>query len=240
MKVAILGYGKMGKTIEKILLEKGHQIVLKIGVDNIADCTMDNLKKADVAIEFSRPEAAIDNYQKCFDANVPVVSGTTGWLDQIEAIKNDIATKNGTLFYAPNFSIGVNIFFAINQKLAALMNKYPSYEVEMEEIHHTQKLDSPSGTAIRTADIIIDEVDGKEKWAEDLKKSENELLIKVKREENVKGTHKVTYLSDVDTIELNHIAHSRDGFAMGAVLAAEWIVQEKKKGFLEMKDMLGF
>ncbi len=234
MKVAIIGYGKMGKTIEPILKNRGHEVLLKINSQNIEDLNIINLQKCDVAIEFSRPENAISNYNLCFDAGIPVVSGTTGWLAQLDEVKSTIENKNGALFYAPNFSIGVNIFFKVNEFLAKLMNQHQNYEVEMEEIHHTQKLDSPSGTGIRTAEIIINELDAKENWAE----NEKELLIKVKREDKVPGTHIVEYLSEVDKITLGHTAFSREGFALGAVLAAEWVV--KKQGYFEMKDMLNF
>lgn len=238
MKVAILGYGKMGKTIEQILLERGHEVVLKVNNNNLEELTIANIKKADVAIEFSVPTSAVANYNICFDAGVPVVSGTTGWLDQLADIKETIIEKNGTLFYAPNFSIGVNIFFKINGVLAKLMNNYPNYNVEMEEIHHLQKLDSPSGTAIKTADVILKELQAKNDWKEGETALENELLIKAKREEGVSGTHTVIYNSEEDVIELKHIAHSRKGFALGSVLAAEWTVG--RKGFLGMEEMLGF
>jgi len=238
MKVAIIGYGKMGKTIEPILLKRGHKVLLKINSSNIEELTVENLKKCDVAIEFSRPENAIANYYLCFEAGIPVASGTTGWLEQLEEVKTTLANKNGALFYAPNFSIGVNIFFKVNEFLAKLMNQHPNYEVEMEEIHHTQKLDSPSGTGIRTAEIIINELDAKTNWAEDVKNNEKDLVIKVKREDKVPGTHIVEYLSEVDKITLGHTAFSREGFALGSVLAAEWLIG--KQGYFEMKDMLNF
>lgn len=238
MKVAIIGYGKMGKTIEPILIQRGHKVVLKIDASNLADLNLLNLQKCDVAIEFTRPESAIQNYQLCFDAGIPIVSGTTGWLDKLEMVKEDLRAKNGSLFYAPNFSIGVNIFFKVNEFLARLMNGHTNYDVEMDEIHHMQKLDSPSGTGIRTAEIILKELERKNAWVENVKNSENELLIKVKREDNVPGTHVVEYLSAVDKITLGHTAFSREGFALGAVLAAEFI--KDKHGLYEMKDMLNF
>jgi 4-hydroxy-tetrahydrodipicolinate reductase len=238
MKVAILGYGKMGKTIEPILIERGHEIPLKVNANNLEDLTLENLRKCDVAIEFTQPESAIDNYRLCFEAGIPVVSGTTGWLAHLDMVKEEMKDANGTLFYAPNYSIGVNIFFKVNEFLAKLMNKQRSYDVALEEIHHTQKLDSPSGTGIRTADIIIEALDHKTKWAENVKSAENELLIKVKREDNVPGTHIVEYISDVDKISLGHTAFSRQGFALGAVLAAEFVLG--KKGFYEMNDLLNF
>ncbi|MCB0537490.1 MAG: 4-hydroxy-tetrahydrodipicolinate reductase [Bacteroidetes bacterium] len=236
MKVALLGYGKMGKTIEPILIERGHEVVLKITAENIDKLTSENLKKADIAIEFSRPESAVKNYVLCFENNIPVVSGTTAWQAEKELVFSSLKKHNGTFFYAPNFSIGVNIFFKINEVLAKLMNKQNSYDVEMEEIHHTQKLDSPSGTAIKTAEIILNELENKKSWQENKTDTKENLLIKTFREENVPGTHKVRYFSDVDELTFEHVAFSRKGFALGAVLAAEWVVN--KKGYFEMKDML--
>lgn len=238
MKVAIIGYGKMGKTIEKILLERNHSIILKIDANNNEIFTRENIKKADIAIEFSSPETAVKNYYKCFEAGIPVVSGTTAWLNKLAEVKQRLRKENATLFYAPNFSIGVNIFFKVNEFLSKLMNNYTNYNVEMEEIHHLQKLDSPSGTAIKTAEIIIDNIENKKDWKEGSKAKNNELLIVAKREENVAGTHSVKYISDEDVIEIIHTAKSRKGFALGAVIAAEWVLD--KKGYFEMKDMLKF
>lgn len=238
MKVAIIGYGKMGKTIEGILIERGHEVLLKINENNLNELTISNLQQCDVAIEFSQPSSAVRNYFTCFDAGLPVVSGTTGWLHDMTKVKNQLSKQDATMFYAPNFSIGVNIFFKINAVLAKIMNGQQAYDVEMEEIHHTEKLDSPSGTAIRTADIILNELDRKDEWVEDVKSTENQLLIKVKREDKVPGTHTVDYLSDEDKISISHTAFSRKGFALGAVLAAEWVAQ--KKGFFTMDDMLNF
>ena len=238
MKVAIIGYGKMGKTIEPILIQRGHSIPLKINQSNLQELTVENLKQCDVAIEFSRPESAIQNYNLCFDAGIPVVSGTTGWLSQLEQVKTNLENKKAALFYAPNFSIGVNIFFKVNEFLAKLMNQHQNYDVEMEEIHHTQKLDSPSGTGIRTAEIILNELDNKSSRVENVKNNEKEFLIKVKGEDKVPGTHIVEYLSEVDKITLGHTAFSREGFALGAVLSAEWVLG--KQGYFEMKDMLNF
>ena len=236
MKVAIIGYGKMGKTIEQILLDRGHTVHLKINQDNHEDLTVSNLKSCDVAIEFTQPSSAIENYFVCFNAQVPVISGTTGWLHDLEKVKAQLQVDNATMFYAPNFSIGVNIFFKINALLAKIMNGQAAYNVEMEEIHHTEKLDSPSGTAIRTAEIILQNLDSKNAWVENVKSDESELLIKVKREDKVPGTHKVDYLSEEDKISISHTAFSRKGFALGAVLAAEWVYQ--KKGYYTMDDML--
>lgn len=236
MKVAIIGYGKMGKTIEQILLDRGHTVHLKINQDNHEDLTVSNLKSCDVAIEFTQPSSAIENYFVCFNAQVPVISGTTGWLHDLEKVKAQLQVQNATMFYAPNFSIGVNIFFKINALLAKIMNGQGAYHVEMEEIHHTEKLDSPSGTAIRAAEIILQNLDNKNTWVENVKSDESELLIKVKREDKVPGTHKVDYLSEEDKISISHTAFSRKGFALGAVLAAEWVYQ--KKGYYTMDDML--
>lgn len=238
MKVAIIGYGKMGKTIEGILLERGHQVVLKITKENLDELTIENLQKADVAIEFSNPDSAVSNYYKCFEAGIPVVSGTTAWLDKLVEVKSKLQEKNATLFYAPNFSIGVNIFFKVNEVLAKLMNQHQNYDVEMEEIHHLQKLDSPSGTAIKTAEGILKNLDRKTAWKEAEEVSENELQIHAKRAEGVPGTHSVHYFSAEDSIELKHTAHSRKGFALGSVLAAEWVLG--KKGLFGMEDMLAF
>ena len=236
MKVAIIGYGKMGKTIETILLERKHKIVLKIDNENLSALTIENLQKADVAIEFSNPDAAVSNYYKCFEANIPVVSGTTAWLDKLEEVKLKLKEKNATLFYAPNFSIGVNLFFKVNEYLAKLMNKHSNYDVELEEIHHIQKLDSPSGTAIKTAEVILNQLERKSSWKEADNVSSKELKILAKREPKVPGTHIVKYTSEEDFIEIKHEAKSRKGFALGAVIAAEWVLG--KKGFFEMKDLM--
>lgn len=238
MKIAIIGYGKMGKTIERIALEKGHEIVLKIDVENRSDFTKENLQKAEVAIEFSRPESAFENIADCLRAGVPTVSGTTGWLDKLKEAKQICMETGGAFFYASNYSIGVNIFFALNEQLAKMMNDFPSYKVQLEEIHHTQKLDAPSGTAITLAEGVLDNLTRKEKWINEPEHSSTDLSILSKRIEKVPGTHRVTYSSVVDTIEIKHTAHSREGFAAGAVMAAEWLVG--KKGFFGMKDLLGF
>jgi 4-hydroxy-tetrahydrodipicolinate reductase len=243
MKFALIGYGKMGKTIEQVIKDqnKGDEIVLTIGEDNLHELTIENLKKADVAIEFTRPDAAIANINLCFDAGVPVVVGTTAWLDRLDEVKRTCAEKNGSLFYAPNFSIGVNIFFEINRKLAAIMNGQPQYDVTMEEIHHTEKLDAPSGTAIRAAEVIMAELKSKTQWQLALGKSEERtdaLLITAKREPHVPGTHIVTYSSEADQIQVIHQAKTRRGFAEGAVMAARWL--PGRKGVYEMKDLLSF
>jgi 4-hydroxy-tetrahydrodipicolinate reductase len=238
MKIALLGYGKMGKEIEKIAVSRGHEIVLKINVDNAHELTVDNLKKADAAIEFSTPETAYSNIQKCFEANVPLVVGTTGWLHKIEEVKNSATNEGKGFFYASNFSIGVNVFFEINKKLAQLMAPYKEYSIEMEEIHHTQKLDAPSGTAITLAEGIMENNTRKSKWVNDTTTTDNELEIISKRIENIPGTHTVVYNSSIDEIYIRHTAHNRQGFALGAVVAAEFM--KGKSGFYGMNDLLKF
>ena len=238
MKIALLGYGKMGQEIEKIAIERGHEIVLKINIDNARDLTSDNLKKADVAIEFSTPETAYSNIQKCFEVNVPIVVGTTGWLDKMTEVKNAAENKGKGFFYASNYSIGVNVFFELNKHLAKLMKPYPSYTIEMEEIHHTQKLDSPSGTAITLAEGIIENIDGKTKWVNEKSEHNSDLEIISKRIENIPGTHTVVYDSEIDEIYIRHTAKNRKGFALGAVIAAEFM--KGKSGFYGMKDLIKF
>ncbi len=230
MKIAILGYGKMGKTIEKIALERGHEIVLRIE-ENIE---AQDLKVADVAIDFSIPKAAFTNITTCCKNNIPVISGTTGWLDKYKEAVKICEEENSAFLYASNFSIGVNLFFELNKKLAKLMEPFKEYSVEIEEIHHLQKLDAPSGTAISLAEQIIFNSSFKG-WKLD-KAEEDTLPIYAKREENVPGTHTVSYTSEADAIEIKHTAHSREGFALGAVIAAEWI--KDKKGIFSMKDVL--
>ena len=244
MKIALLGYGKMGKIIEKIATDRKHEIVLTIDHDNLHDLTAENLQKADVAIEFSTPGTALSNIRHCLNAGVPIVVGTTGWYDEIPALKQECQESNKTMIYASNFSVGVNIFFHVNRVLAKLMNNYPYYDVQVEEIHHVQKLDSPSGTAITIAEGILENLDAKQKWVNVLTDSNgnsddnvktDELLIESHRIDSVPGTHTVIYDSEVDTIEFKHTAHNRNGFALGAVLAAEWI--KDKRGFYSVQDM---
>ncbi|MDO5105552.1 4-hydroxy-tetrahydrodipicolinate reductase [Capnocytophaga sp.] len=230
MKIALLGYGKMGKTIEKIALERGHEIVLKIDNAN----TPYNIALADVAIEFSTPESAFSNIRKCIENQVPVIAGTTGWLTDYDKAVALCNQHKSAFLYASNFSIGVNIFFTLNKKLAQLMTQLNDYNVSIEEIHHTQKLDAPSGTAITLAEGIIAN-SGKTAWKLG-EATTTEIPIEAKRIENVPGTHTVTYQSEVDTIEIKHTAHNRNGFALGAVLAAEWIIG--KKGVFSMRDVL--
>lgn len=230
MKIALLGYGKMGKVIERIALERGHEIVLKKDESN----TYDGLSIADVAIDFSIPTAAVDNISNCFHANVPVVSGTTGWLEHYDEMVKLCNEKQGGFISSSNFSLGVNIFFELNEYLAKIMAQFDSYKVTMEEIHHTQKLDAPSGTAISLAKGVI-ENSNYANWTLDEAKN-NEIHIEAKRIGDVPGTHTVTYDSNVDSIELKHTAHNREGFALGAVIAAEWLAG--KKGIYSMKDVL--
>lgn len=236
MKIALIGYGKMGKEIEKIALDRGHEIILKIDITNPEDLNLANLKKADVAIEFTTPASATANYKLCFEAEIPVVSGTTGWLEKQAEVHQLCNQLNGTFFYASNFSLGVNIFFALNKKLAELMANRSEYTVEMKEIHHTQKLDAPSGTAITLAEGIIENIPEKKSWVNYSTSQADELGIISEREGQVPGTHIINYDSEVDFIEITHCAKSRKGFAFGAVLAAEYSFG--KKGILSMNDLL--
>ena len=238
MKIALIGYGKMGKTIEQIALIRGHQIVSIVDINNPEEFQSANFKSADVAIEFTTPATAFDNYMKSFAAGVPVVSGTTGWLDRIGEIKEKCEKEGKTFFYASNFSIGVNIFFALNKYLAKIMNNFPSYNISMTETHHIHKLDAPSGTAITLAEGIIENVDRKDRWTLETAEQPTDLPIHAIREGEVPGIHEVTYESDVDYISIKHDAKSRAGFALGAVVAAEFTAG--KKGFLGMDDMLKF
>jgi len=237
MKIALIGYGKMGHAIEEIALQRGHEIVLKVGIENIADNTIENIQKADVAIEFTSPEIAFDNVIKCLDAGVPVVSGSTGWLQRFEEAKAWCTEKNGALLYASNFSVGVNIFFAINKRLAELIAPHPEYNVSLTEIHHTQKKDAPSGTAITLAQGILRSLRQKKAWVNHETSNPEELPIISERIDPAPGTHSVTYTSDIDDIEIKHTAHNRKGFATGAVLAAEFL--QNKKGIYSMSEVLG-
>lgn len=237
MKIAILGYGKMGKTIEQLALADNQEVVLKIGKRNTQELNLKNLQKADVAIEFSRPEHAFDNITACFEAGIPVISGTTGWLENMEKAKELCQEKNGAFFYASNFSIGVYLFSVINQQMASMMNVQEQYQVKMEEIHHTQKLDAPSGTAITLAKGILDNLDRKSDWVLGSHFDENQIPIEAKRIDKVPGTHSIEWTSAIDTIRIEHIAHSREGFAKGALAAASWIIG--KKGHFGMSDLLG-
>lgn len=238
MKIALIGYGKMGKAIEEIILEEGkHEVVLKISASNMTDFSIENLKKVDVAIEFTQPSSAFDNVMKCFEANIPVVVGTTAWGEGLDRAKAICIEQQQTLFTAPNFSIGVNLFFQLNQYLAHLMERFPEYQVQMTEIHHTEKKDAPSGTAVQLAkDIIEDPSLHYLSWSLGASNSSNNIPIHAIREENVPGTHHVKYESNIDFINISHEAKGRRGFASGAIRAAEYIYQ--KKGYFTMKDML--
>lgn len=236
MKIALIGYGKMGKTIEELALSKGHEVVLKIDVSNESEFNQSNLQKADVAIEFTTPESAVFNLKKCFDYGVPVVCGSTGWLEHWNEVLTYCQEKNGTFFYASNFSIGVNIFFELNKVLAKLMKDRKEYDVSIEEIHHTQKKDAPSGTGITLAEGVLENLDTKSKWVLGESNEESELSIISKRIDPAPGTHIVTYASDIDDIEIKHTAHSRKGFAAGALTAACFI--QNRKGVYNMNDLL--
>jgi 4-hydroxy-tetrahydrodipicolinate reductase len=231
MKIALLGYGKMGKVIENIALERGHEIVLRKGSSD----SFDGLLQADIAIDFSVPNSAVNHISECLNHNIPVISGTTGWLENYDEMVNLCQEKNGSFIYGSNFSLGVNIFFELNNYLAKMMKNLKDYSVSMEEIHHLQKLDAPSGTAISLANGIIENTDYTN-WTLD-NAATNEIYIDAKRIENIPGTHSVFYDSKVDQIEIKHTAHSREGFALGSVIAAEWLLG--KKGVFTMKDVLG-
>jgi 4-hydroxy-tetrahydrodipicolinate reductase len=237
MKIAIIGYGKMGKAIEEIAIAKGHEIVLKIDAYNTSDFTKENVQKANVAIEFTGPHTAFENITKCIQWAVPVISGSTGWLDNFEKAKKLCEEKKGCLIYASNFSIGVNLFFEINKKVAALMESYENYDVAMTETHHTEKKDAPSGTAISLAEQILAEIGRKNKWVNEQSNEASDLIIRSERIDPTPGTHSVTYDSPIDSIEITHTAHTRKGFAGGAVLAAEFA--NNKMGIFTMKDVLG-
>ncbi|WP_196891495.1 4-hydroxy-tetrahydrodipicolinate reductase [Aureivirga marina] len=232
MKIALLGYGRMGKVIERIALERGHDIVLKIGRNS----ENADLSIADIAIDFSIPSAAFDNISMAINAGIPVISGTTGWLERYDEIIELCEAKNGAFIYGSNFSLGVNIFFELNEHLAKMMKTLSQYHVSMEEIHHMKKLDAPSGTAISLAEGILKHTE-KTTWELNNQSTNDTIPIYAKRIPNVPGTHAISYVSDVDTIEIKHTAHSREGFALGAVIAAEWLVD--KKGVYTMKDVLG-
>jgi 4-hydroxy-tetrahydrodipicolinate reductase len=236
MRIALLGYGKMGKEIEKIALARQHEIGLIIDIDNYNELTRENLQATDVAIDFSVPSGAYTNIMKCFDADIPIVSGTTGWLDKFDEVIDICRKKNKSFFYASNYSIGVNIFFHLNRQLAELMNKFPDYDVDIEEIHHIHKLDAPSGTAISLANDILKQIERKKEWKLDFQGDKDIISISAKREGEIPGIHIINYNSQVDTIEIKHTAKSRKGLAFGAVLAAEYVLD--KKGYHTMNDLL--
>jgi 4-hydroxy-tetrahydrodipicolinate reductase len=235
MKIILLGYGKMGKIIERIALKRGHEITARIDIDNQYELES---AKGDVAIEFSHPDAAYENLRKILEKNIPVVCGTTGWLDRKKEIDSICRSLDGAFFYASNYSLGVNIFFKLNEYLAKVMQRFDEYNIELDEIHHTQKKDSPSGTAITLAEGILQNVSRKTRWVNESTEEPDDLLIKSFRIADVPGTHVVKYNSPVDDLEIKHTAHSREGFATGAVLVAEWI--RHKKGVLSMDDFLKF
>ncbi len=238
MKIALIGYGKMGKAIEEIAVSQGHAIVLKVSVDNLEDNTVEKLREADVAIEFTGPESAFYNILRCLDAGVPVVCGSTGWLSRLEEVREYCRQKNGAFLYASNFSVGVNLFFELNKVLAAMMAPHPEYGSRITEIHHTEKKDAPSGTAITLAEQVLEKIKRKKGWVNHISDNLDELEILSERVDPAPGTHIVDYSSGIDTITITHTAHSRKGFASGAVLAAEFLAG--KKGIFRMSDVLGF
>ena len=236
MKILLIGYGKMGKTIEQLAKAKGHEIIGTIDHTNSASLSNFTSRNVDVAIEFTHPEAAFQNITYCLRHKIPVVSGSTGWLDQFDEVKRICQEHDGSFFYASNFSVGVNLFFHFNEYMAAKMKDYPEYDVKIREVHHTQKVDHPSGTAITTAEGILQHLTSKKSWVNDAPANASQLEIISERTENVVGTHVVTYASEIDTIELSHDANSRTGFAAGAIMAAEWL--PGRKGVYGMRDLL--
>ncbi len=238
MRIALIGYGKMGHMIEEIALQKGHEVVVKINIDNTEDFTQENILKADVAIEFTGPSSAYENVRKCIDFGIPVVSGSTGWNDKLAQLKAYVQEKGGSFLHTSNFSVGVNIFFEVNKLLAKLMDAQPDYDVTLREIHHTAKLDAPSGTAVSLAEQVLSNLSRKKAWVNNLSDKKEELPIISERIDPAPGTHYVKYSSDIDDIEIIHTAHNRKGFASGAVLAAEYI--HNKKGVFSMSEVLGF
>lgn len=238
MKIALIGYGKMGKIIERIAQSRGHEIVARIDIDNQEDFNSDAFRSADVAIEFTAPKVAVENYKKAFEQGVRVVSGTTGWTERMPEIKALCEQKGLAFFWTSNFSLGVNIFFALNKYLAKIMNGFENYNVNMTETHHIHKLDAPSGTAVTLAEGILANIDRKNSWVLGAEKQADQIGIEAVREGEVPGIHTIRYDSDVDTITITHSAKSREGFALGAVMAAEFTAG--KKGMLTMQDMLKF
>ncbi|MCF8360046.1 MAG: 4-hydroxy-tetrahydrodipicolinate reductase [Prolixibacteraceae bacterium] len=238
MKIALIGYGRMGKEIEKVALSRGHENVLTIDIHNLDEFIEENLSKADVAIVFTVPESAVTSFSICFESKIPVVSGTTGWLDKWDKVVEKCNENDTAFFYASNFSLGVNIFFEINKVLSKLMQPFDQYKPKMTEVHHTRKLDAPSGTAISLAEDIIQENNRIKKWVKESAKDDTELEIESVREGDVPGIHTIKYDSPVDFVEITHSAKSREGFALGAVLAAEFITG--KKGVFSMKDLMKF
>jgi 4-hydroxy-tetrahydrodipicolinate reductase len=236
LKIILIGYGRMGHEIEKAAQKRGHEIISHIDKDDQDKLSPDHLQKADVAIEFSVPDAAYDNIMACFKAGLPVVSGTTGWLDKYYDVRRYCLENDNAFFYASNFSIGVNLFFQLNKHLAKIMDSYSNYDVSIEEIHHKHKLDAPSGTAVTIAELIIQEMNRKEKWTKEANAEDDEISVQSVREDEVPGVHEVTYESEFDQIDIKHSAKSREGFSLGAVMAAEYLVG--KKGIYTMEDLL--
>ncbi len=236
MNIALIGYGKMGKAIEDIAIQKGHEIILRISAANMHDFTAQNIKKADVAIEFTNQYSAPENIIRCMEAGVPVVCGSTGWLFRLAEIKEYCNQKSGAFLYASNFSIGMNLFFELNSYLSTLMSSHPEYDVLIEETHHTKKKDAPSGTAITLAEQVLRNLSHKKQWTREKSDNADDLQIMSKRIDPAAGTHKIKYFSSVDDIEIIHTAHNRKGFAAGALLAAEFL--RNKKGIFSMKDVL--
>lgn len=237
MKLALIGYGKMGKAIEEVALLRGHEVVIKIDQPNLHEFTKENLSQADVAIEFTGPHSALENIKKCLEFGVPVVCGSTGWTEHLDEMKKLCANKLGGFIYSSNFSIGVNIFFEVNKRLAELMATHKEYEVILEETHHTQKKDAPSGTAITLAEQVLQYIKRKKQWVNELSDHPEDLEIISQRIDPAPGTHSVKYSSAIDNIEIIHTAHNRKGFAGGAVLAAEFL--KDRKGFFGMREVLG-
>jgi 4-hydroxy-tetrahydrodipicolinate reductase len=237
MKIALVGYGKMGKAIEETAVNRGHEIVLKIDEYNLDDFNKENISKADVAIEFTGPHSAYENVKKVLGFDLPLVCGSTGWVEKLEEVKKICADRKGSFIYSSNYSVGVNIFFEVNKKLAALMAAHKNYEVQVTEIHHTEKKDAPSGTAITIAEQILESISRKKTWVNHISDNPEELEIVSQRIDPAAGTHKVKYSSTIDDIEIIHTAHNRQGFALGAVMAAEFLAG--KNGIYEMKDVLG-
>jgi 4-hydroxy-tetrahydrodipicolinate reductase len=236
MRIVLIGYGKMGKEIERIAIDRGHQIVSKIDIENPDDLISLTNKEVDVSIEFSNPVSAFSNIMKCIEKQIPIVCGTTGWLEKKAEVEKATQSFDSTFFYASNYSIGVNLFFKLNKQLAKLMQPHAGYDIYTNEIHHIEKKDSPSGTAISIAEGIMSQYPNKNKWVNNEIPGADEIAIWSQRESTKPGTHTVKYISKVDQIEVTHEAFSREGFALGAVIAAEWILG--KKGVLGMDDML--
>ena len=237
MKIALIGYGKMGKAIESYAIQRGHEIVVKIDSSTLLKDT--DLSQCDIAIEFTRPELAVDHIHHCVSNGIPIVVGTTAWKERLTEVEAAVVEQKGSVLYASNFSIGVNLFFTINKELARIMAPYKEYKASIEEIHHTQKIDAPSGTAVTIAEGILEENKNYNHWElthDPSQVEEQNLAVIAKREDSVPGTHLVKYTSDIDTISFEHVAHNRDGFALGAVIAAEWL--GNKKGLFTMHDVL--